>query len=1662
MGWASSVKDTAVALYDTVTEENFEADDNIKTDMIIDAMETGDDIDLYLQHTKDPEKWRGLVGRRFMNRYPNASEEKMFELIKAPKASKELVQENPISRFFGGVGRDYRELAYGVGKLAVGREDTDPVQLERKQKIIENDIANSFRQGYLANYDLDGERDEAQNWWAGAGEMAIEGTMGVGVGRSAKTMSKAVIGDFFLNVGSETVRYQEHKNLGRTLTAVGVGTAASVVGTYLGGLAKDAPIADQKSMAMLDEQLAFLEDMDRNLGANFTMEMLDDPAKLKALVEETAQNAGERDRLFAVMDKIEVDVIKRINDAAEAIGTDAKMLSKYKNGVVNAEQMGEEFGNFLREAKEWYKADENNLYKFAKETDIDPETGVQRLYTTDDLFTTINSIGVRNKEALSVYNNEWRFLDSIETPQMKELDLNIISSRKEVKSANSKITTLEKRLRKGGARKIILAEEIKEIGDNTKTSAFKRKFQERTMLDNDLANWSTELEDLKISKNSYLDGLETMDREKLLMTPKGDENVDILNANANQLRLVDQRLSEKINAPGGILSTSDKTQMGALKEIHQAHQVFMNKTIVDDKFKSIMKQAKETSYKRFQLTGRKSIMGDVDTALASNNPKDLFDLVSTSKDAVPNLRALGKHVGKDSEIYQALTAKVFRDKLMSGGVEVYTGPLERHAKIDFGQLAKNFEKIDMAQLEELAPHVAKRFKSIKYLSRTFSGTFEELARSKAIPVEKLNSLKGRLMNHVKTAMLDTAEWGTDIGYGVAKTAKHLQGVEDPQFKGTYKPRWYDRGANFEDLINSTIHQMHNKSAELKFRALQETADKMEQIARFERVKRMKEMKKDFKEGVDKAGNKLLDKLDQHPKILGGADYADEIGDTAKYNEAVEMAMKDETPGAIFKKTGMVNVNGSMGVPAYSFANKLDEFNLPLPGEGTVDLGSLLSWQNMDDPLIKAHPELWYVKIRTDGTLSAGEASYNRKSNTITVSPQATGKDLSHEIQHSLQKILGKRGGGTSAQYVAENSEVVGHFIKESGLETKDFTMSELASLNSVLTFNHTKSLQAFPPVVKESLWDALSKMQVSYNKLHNTTTFSDNIYDNFEQMLPYNRYRAIPGELEASLAEEIGIGYKPNFFEFVTNKRRGKIAQSYYDANTRFYNPDVVQNSEAVNKSLKSGNPKFIKELPLPDRQAAADDIWSIDTMNGVGATSNTFKENVAYNGFTIKAKPSDFINLASEAKHLDTEYMSKQVASGEKLGPPFLKASYNEATDTLMIGGHEGRHRVEYVRKMFGDDVDIPIHITRLEDMEGYEIKNARVKREGTIGKNTKWVDQDGNSIDGKVSSQFEYEMYVALGIVGAGSATSSEAGLLLYGDRDKEASYGKLYTDDGRWQIMGRPVTEIPTNRIKDFDQDVQLEGVGADTVAAGAIIKDPAYAKEVHMQMNKSKGAIIQLANTPVSFDEDLPSYVGGATKSFDKEVLINPNNTDSENRTALIHEFQHILQLVDKKNPFHKEISPFNFYKQEYDKRGFEAEARLAENRSKYPERLTNAKSKYGIHPYLSFDLITGEFDITNAIDIFTSNVIARRAGPEQVAEAVQALYKEKVRLDKLVDTDMQFAGIILSATPENINTGETGYQVRRAGSKQDTITKEVFSREKGFLETVGAGVRGWFE
>ena len=100
------------------------------------------------------------------------------------------------------------------------------------------------------------------------------------------------------------------------------------------------------------------------------------------------------------------------------------------------------------------------------------------------------------------------------------------------------------------------------------------------------------------------------------------------------------------------------------------------------------------------------------------------------------------------------------------------------------------------------------------------------------------------------------------------------------------------------------------------------------------------------------------------------------------------------------------------------------------------------------------------------------------------------------------------------------------------------------------------------------------------------------------------------------------------------------------------------------------------------------------DAKKGIGAVPNN--EEVASLGRTVYMKPSEFLDLSAELtrpsqKSLD--FISEGLSKGEKLGQPRLTIDLAE-DGVPFVMNHDGRHRMMVVKRMFGDDVEVPVHV--------------------------------------------------------------------------------------------------------------------------------------------------------------------------------------------------------------------------------------------------------------------------------------------------------------------------------------------------------------------------------
>ena len=100
------------------------------------------------------------------------------------------------------------------------------------------------------------------------------------------------------------------------------------------------------------------------------------------------------------------------------------------------------------------------------------------------------------------------------------------------------------------------------------------------------------------------------------------------------------------------------------------------------------------------------------------------------------------------------------------------------------------------------------------------------------------------------------------------------------------------------------------------------------------------------------------------------------------------------------------------------------------------------------------------------------------------------------------------------------------------------------------------------------------------------------------------------------------------------------------------------------------------------------------DPKNGIGAVP--FNQDIDYFGFVKEMPGKEFLRLAKPAELDESriKWLMQQMADGKGFGNPFLNVKWLPEDEIFKVIGHEGRHRVTALQRLFGNNVDVPVHI--------------------------------------------------------------------------------------------------------------------------------------------------------------------------------------------------------------------------------------------------------------------------------------------------------------------------------------------------------------------------------
>ncbi len=164
-------------------------------------------------------------------------------------------------------------------------------------------------------------------------------------------------------------------------------------------------------------------------------------------------------------------------------------------------------------------------------------------------------------------------------------------------------------------------------------------------------------------------------------------------------------------------------------------------------------------------------------------------------------------------------------------------------------------------------------------------------------------------------------------------------------------------------------------------------------------------------------------------------------------------------------------------------------------------------------------------------------------------------------------------------------------------------------------------------------------------------------------------------------------------------------------------------------KALFEKDEEDKKETKTKDEKS----IW--DVKKGIGAVSNQLPSDVAYFGFEATMKASEFLALAAHHDSKDLTFVENHFKDGGTFGLPFLGIDWygdeegSRKETKWKVDKHEGRHRVEFFLKEFGDkDITVSMFTSHYTG----ELRNRNL-REDMFEKGIKLEPQQGSKFEGK-----------------------------------------------------------------------------------------------------------------------------------------------------------------------------------------------------------------------------------------------------------------------------------------------------------------------------------------
>ena len=176
---------------------------------------------------------------------------------------------------------------------------------------------------------------------------------------------------------------------------------------------------------------------------------------------------------------------------------------------------------------------------------------------------------------------------------------------------------------------------------------------------------------------------------------------------------------------------------------------------------------------------------------------------------------------------------------------------------------------------------------------------------------------------------------------------------------------------------------------------------------------------------------------------------------------------------------------------------------------------------------------------------------------------------------------------------------------------------------------------------------------------------------------------------------------------------RAMKAEIGYDDYEDYEEPDYIKGGKKWKQPKKKPQPFHYKPVPDNDDTPFEEQLneegeqLKIDQKNGVGAVDDN--QRVNYLGFEREMTPDEFLLLAAPI-YKKPEGFDKYVdwIKQHGMASPFFNVKWDTEKQAWQIIGHEGRHRMNAVKKYFGPNTKIPVHIFPRDGLRARDINST------------------------------------------------------------------------------------------------------------------------------------------------------------------------------------------------------------------------------------------------------------------------------------------------------------------------------------------------------------------